>query len=90
MLNDSASVALIDDVVLIDGLHASYVPDRVVLADGGRIEGSVSDRMSAAACPAGEAQSDVRSRFHRERSSHSNHPPVGAGWRSGKRQLSGV
>jgi hypothetical protein len=38
LLKDPESIALMDDIILIDGLHASYVPEQVVLADGGRID----------------------------------------------------
>lgn len=40
ILNIVKNRKLIDDVLLLDGLHASYVPERQVLAKGGHIDSS--------------------------------------------------
>jgi hypothetical protein len=38
ILRDSAHFARVDDVLLLDGMHTSYVPDRTPLADGGTLD----------------------------------------------------
>ncbi|HEY0673238.1 MAG TPA: hypothetical protein VGD27_13250 [Longimicrobiales bacterium] len=38
ILRDSARAELIDGVVLLDGLHTGYIPDRRVIADGGQLD----------------------------------------------------
>lgn len=38
ILRDSASFALVDAVLLLDGMHTSYVPERKVLAEGGGLD----------------------------------------------------
>lgn len=38
ILRDPASFALVDAVLLLDGMHTSYVPERTVLAEGGRMD----------------------------------------------------
>ena len=38
ILRDSAHFAAVDAVLLIDGLHTGYIPDRTVLAEGGQLD----------------------------------------------------
>jgi hypothetical protein len=38
ILRDSAHFARVDAVLLLDGMHTSYVPDRTPLADGGALD----------------------------------------------------
>jgi hypothetical protein len=38
ILRDSARAELIDGVLLLDGLHTGYIPDRRVVAEGGQID----------------------------------------------------
>ena len=38
ILSCSSNNALVTGVLLLDGIHASYVPDRTVLAEGGTIQ----------------------------------------------------
>jgi hypothetical protein len=38
LLSDSTVAAGIDGVILLDGLHTSYIPERVVLAEGGVLD----------------------------------------------------
>jgi hypothetical protein len=38
LLSDERSASTIDAVILLDGLHTSYVPERSVLADGGALD----------------------------------------------------
>nr|WP_262903563.1 hypothetical protein [Niabella beijingensis] len=38
ILSDPGGAELVDAVLLLDGLHTSYIPDRKVLAEGGRID----------------------------------------------------
>ncbi|MGH2643060.1 MAG: hypothetical protein ACRDE2_03865 [Chitinophagaceae bacterium] len=43
ILSNQNDVSLIDDVLLLDGLHANYIPERTPLADGGIIDSSQYD-----------------------------------------------
>lgn len=38
ILRDSASFTLVDAVLLLDGMHTSYVPERTVVAEGGTLD----------------------------------------------------
>lgn len=38
LLGDAQSAAQIDGVILLDGLHVSYVPERTVLSEGGALD----------------------------------------------------
>lgn len=38
ILRDSAHFAAVDAVLLLDGMHTGYVPDRKVVADGGQLD----------------------------------------------------
>jgi hypothetical protein len=38
LLSNERTAPTIDGVILLDGLHTSYVPERTVLADGGAID----------------------------------------------------
>ena len=38
LLSDERTAATIDGVILLDGLHTSYVPERTVLAEGGALD----------------------------------------------------
>lgn len=38
ILSNESNYRLLDGVILLDGLHASYIPERKVLAEGGRID----------------------------------------------------
>jgi hypothetical protein len=38
ILSSESNYAKVDAVLLLDGIHASYIPDRKVLAEGGRID----------------------------------------------------
>lgn len=38
ILSNPADFGRVDEVLLLDGLHADYIPDREVLADGGKID----------------------------------------------------
>jgi hypothetical protein len=38
ILRDSAHAEMIDGVLLLDGLHTGYIPDRKVVADGGQLD----------------------------------------------------
>jgi len=38
IISTETNYSRVDAVLLLDGLHASYIPDRKVLADGGRID----------------------------------------------------
>ncbi|MGB2868714.1 MAG: hypothetical protein WBD36_09695 [Bacteroidota bacterium] len=38
ILSSSKNYDLVDGVLLLDGIHASYVPERKVLAEGGRVD----------------------------------------------------
>ena len=38
LLRNDRTAATIDAVILLDGLHTSYVPDRIVLAEGGALD----------------------------------------------------
>ncbi len=38
ILRDSAHFAAVDAVLLLDGMHTGYIPDRKVLADGGQLD----------------------------------------------------
>jgi len=38
LLSDERTAAAIDGVILLDGLHTSYVPERTVLAEGGALD----------------------------------------------------
>lgn len=40
ILSNEKDFNLIDEVLLLDGLHADYIPDRTPLADGGKIDSS--------------------------------------------------
>lgn len=40
ILKDSTSFARVDAVMLLDGMHTSYVPERTVLAEGGTLDES--------------------------------------------------
>lgn len=43
ILSSDSNYKLADGVILLDGLHASYIPERKVLAEGGRIDSSALD-----------------------------------------------
>jgi hypothetical protein len=43
ILSNEKNFNLVDDVLLLDGLHADYIPDRTTLADGGKIDSSEYD-----------------------------------------------
>lgn len=38
LLSDDRTAANIDEVILLDGLHASYIPERTVLSEGGALD----------------------------------------------------
>ncbi len=38
LLSDDATASTIDAVLLLDGLHANYIPERTVIADGGVLD----------------------------------------------------
>lgn len=38
LLSDERTAAAIDAVILLDGLHTSYIPERTVLAEGGAVD----------------------------------------------------
>jgi hypothetical protein len=43
ILREPRLFACVDAVLLLDGLHTAYIPERTVLADGGRLDQSVLD-----------------------------------------------
>lgn len=43
ILSNPNDFNLVNDVLLLDGLHADYIPDRTPLADGGKIDSSQYD-----------------------------------------------
>lgn len=38
ILSDESNYKLVDGVILLDGIHTSYIPERKVLAEGGKID----------------------------------------------------
>ena len=44
LLSDERTAEAIDGVILLDGLHTSYVPERTVLAEGGALDTTSSFR----------------------------------------------